>query len=69
MNSRDPDQLAHVLDLSRKEAERAGLIPGGGSGGAGSAIGDDDHIDIGGAGTTGRGRKRKRAGDFDAGDA
>jgi hypothetical protein len=68
MNSRDPD-LEHVLDLSRKEAERAGLIPEGGSGGAGSALGDDDHIDVGGAGAGGRGRKRKRAGESDGGDA
>ena len=68
MNSRDPD-LEHVLDLSRKEAERAGLIPEGGSGGAGSAIGDEDQIDIGAAGAAGRGRKRKRAGESDGGDA
>lgn len=70
MNSRDPD-LEHVLDISRKEAERAGLIPQGGSGGATSAAGDDDHIDIegGGGAAGGRGRKRKRVvGDSEPGE-
>lgn len=72
MNSRETD-LEHVLDLSRKEAERAGLIPeaGGGSGGAASAAGDDEPADVGPAGggaTSGRGRKRKRVGESESGE-
>lgn len=72
MNSRETD-LEHVLDLSRKEAERAGLLLEGGSGGANSAAGDDEPIDVGGSGNGssgngGRGRKRKRAGESESGE-
>lgn len=72
MNSRETD-LEHVLDLSRKEAERAGLIPegGGGSGDPGSAAGDDEPADVGPTGngaTSGRGRKRKRVGESESGE-
>lgn len=67
MNSRDPD-LEHVLDLSRKEAERAGLIPEAdtrsAAGADASVAGDEDMNGDIGVGK-GQGRKRKRAGELD----